>query len=297
MTAGTASAPATLVEPGSVDLVVTDLDGTLWDRANVVHPRTGAAVRRLQAAGVHVLAASGRRPASIRKVLAANGLMMPAVCIDGALGRDLTTNDDFHCAGFDTAIAVAVLEALLSVGIEPVVDIVAADDRDGVIGHAPSTHPDHARFIRTWTRREDLRRTVIQERILGFGLCGQADGVPERCATAMPDGVELISGPDSQYGGHAVAIRPPGVNKWSGVEAYCVRHGIAFDRVLAVGDGYNDRELLAGAAIACAVADGDPELVRSADHVIDPPTLGGWAAIDWTAAEQTRVVRRMSLED
>ena len=273
-----------LIDPGTVDLVVTDLDGTLWDRSNVVHPQSAEAVRRLQASGVHVLAASGRRPASIRKVLVANELMLPAVCIDGALGRDLDANVDFFCAGFETSTAVAVLDALLSVGIEPVVDVVAPDDRDGVLGASPSTHPDHVRFTQAWTRRADLRRTVAEEQVLGFGLCGQPDHVPLRCAAVMPEGVDLIAGPDGQYGGYAVAIRPPGVNKWSGVEAYCGRHGISLDRVLAVGDGYNDRELLAGAAISCAVAGGDPQLIASADHTIGPPSVGGWAALDWTAA-------------
>ena len=276
---------AVLIEPGRIDLVVTDLDGTLWDRSNVVHPLTVRAVRRLQDAGVRVLAASGRRPASIKKVLGANDLTMAAVCLDGALGRDFDTNEDFHRSGFVPELALDILERFLSAGIEPVVNIAARDDRDCVLGSSPSTHPDHVNNTRDWTRRADLHRIVSEETVLGFGLCGQPEEVIQRCKEALHAGLDLTSGSDTQYGGHGLAVRPPGVNKWSGVVAYCHRHDIATDRVLAVGDGHNDRELLANAAIACAVMGGDPELIRQADHVIGPPSAGGWSELDWTTQQ------------
>lgn len=269
------------IQPGGIELVVTDLDGTLWDGSQIVHPRTVRAVRRFQAAGIHILAASGRRPASIKKVLAQNGLLFPAVCLDGALGRDFAASEDFFCAGFGTETAVGLLDQFLSIGVEPVVNIAAPDDRDCVLGPSPSTHPDHVAFTRDWTIRADLHRVVSEESVLGFGLCGQPDATIQRCRAALSTGTDLTFGPDPQYGGYGLAVRPPGVNKWSGVVAYCHRHEIRLDRVLAVGDGHNDRELLANAAIACAVEGGDAQLTLVADHVIGPPDSGGWADLDW----------------
>ena len=46
---------------GAVELVVTDLDGTLSDAAERIHPATVRAVRDLEAAGIPVLVATGRR--------------------------------------------------------------------------------------------------------------------------------------------------------------------------------------------------------------------------------------------
>ena len=60
--------------------------------------------------------------------------------------------------------------------------------------------------------------------------------------------------------------------------------------MLAIGDGPNDRELLAGAAIAVAPADGHPDVVRDADHVVGSPRDGGWAEIlDLMLSRRSRV--------
>ncbi|HKO83530.1 MAG TPA: HAD hydrolase family protein, partial [Actinomycetota bacterium] len=69
------------------------------------------------------------------------------------------------------------------------------------------------------------------------------------------------------------------VSKWSGVLAFCKDQGLDPGRVLAVGDGANDVELLGAASIACVVAGGAPDALRHADHIIEPPGIGGWAAI------------------
>ncbi len=52
-----------LTSPPRIDLVVTDLDGTLWDGRGVIHPRTLWALKTLSAASVPVLAATGRSAA------------------------------------------------------------------------------------------------------------------------------------------------------------------------------------------------------------------------------------------
>jgi hydroxymethylpyrimidine pyrophosphatase-like HAD family hydrolase len=58
-----------------------------------------------------------------------------------------------------------------------------------------------------------------------------------------------------------VQVRPPAVSKWSGVLAYYAEQGIDPGRILAVGDGANDLELLDSAAVACAVASAPPAVL------------------------------------
>lgn len=67
----------------TIDLVVTDLDGTLWDAGERIHSRTLAALHELEARGVPLLVATGRRPRSAAQVLAREGLRPPAVLLDG----------------------------------------------------------------------------------------------------------------------------------------------------------------------------------------------------------------------
>jgi hypothetical protein len=81
------------------------------------------------------------------------------------------------------------------------------------------------------------------------------------------------------YGAHSCTATPIGLTKWTGVEVFCARVGIDPARVLAIGDGPNDTELLDAAAIAVVPASGHDVALRKADHVVGSPRDGGWAEI------------------
>ncbi len=74
-----ATAPMVGASLRAIDLVVTDLDGTLWRTEREVHPRVRAAWAELNRRGVPILAASGRRVASMRSSLGRYGWRPPAV--------------------------------------------------------------------------------------------------------------------------------------------------------------------------------------------------------------------------
>ena len=111
---------------GAVQLVVTDLDGTLSDAAERVHPASVRAIRALEADGIPVLVATGRRLRMACAVLEAAG---------------------------------QVLEAFAAAGLSPCVYV----DRPGVdlvVGDHPSTHPDHLARARPWVAVDDLAHVV-----------------------------------------------------------------------------------------------------------------------------------------
>jgi hydroxymethylpyrimidine pyrophosphatase-like HAD family hydrolase len=87
-----------------------------------------------------------------------------------------------------------------------------------------------------------------------------------------------VSGGD-QWGGHTCTVIPTGLSKWVGVLEYCAQEGLDPSRVLAIGDGPNDVELLTAAAVAVAPSDSCGEALACADHVVPPPQQGGWAQI------------------
>jgi hydroxymethylpyrimidine pyrophosphatase-like HAD family hydrolase len=263
---------------GAVQLVVTDLDGTLSDAAERIHPDSVRAVRALEAAGVPVLVATGRRLRMAWAVLEAGGLTGPAVVLDGALGLDLRDGRVFHQVAFPAGAARQVLQAFAAAGLSPCVYV----DRPGVdlvVGDHPSTHPDHLARARPWVATEDLDRVVETEPVYAFAVVGRPAPLLEPVPRLVgPAGSASIVG-DLIYGGSTVQVRPPKVSKWSGVLAFCAEQGLDPGRVLAVGDGANDLELLEGAAVACAVATASPAVLALADHVIGPPASGGWAAV------------------
>ena len=261
-----------------IDLVVTDLDGTLWDAEERIHERTLDAIKALEARGMPLLVATGRRPRGAEAGLARENLAPPAVLLDGAVGRDLATGETFHQVSFVREDALAVLEAFDALSLSPCV-YVNRPDADVVISDRPSTSARHLEILGSWATRGDVRRVVETEDVLCIGLAGLDRATLEQVPPRIAASAEAAVTDDGYLGGATLMVRPRGVSKWEGVLAYCEQHGLDASRVLALGDGQNDLELLAGAAVACVVSDGCDEALALADHVIEPASAGGWCAV------------------
>ena len=83
----------------AIDLVVTDLDGTLWEHPDHTPARTLEAVAEVESRGIPLLVATGRRLGSTRRPLEAIGLRPPAVMLNGSLGVQLASDERFHLGG------------------------------------------------------------------------------------------------------------------------------------------------------------------------------------------------------
>jgi hydroxymethylpyrimidine pyrophosphatase-like HAD family hydrolase len=264
---------------GAVQLVVTDLDGTLSDARERIHPASARAVRLLEAAGIPVLVATGRRLRMAAAVLDAAGAAVPVVVLDGALGIDLPAGRVFHRTAFPATAARDVLAAFAAAGLSPCVYV----DRPGVdlvVDEHPSTHPLHLARAFPWAARADLPAVVGTEPVFAFTVVGHPDPrrlEPVLSAVGAAGSASVVH--DLVYGGSTLQVRPPGVSKWSGVLSFCADRGLDPARVLAVGDGANDVELLESAAIPCAVTTAAPAALARARHLLDPPTTGGWAGV------------------
>lgn len=262
----------------SIDLIVTDLDGTLWNAEERIHQRTLEAVMGLESRGLPLLAATGRRLRSAATILARSDLFPPTVALDGAMGRELATGRSFHECTFELEAGTQVLKAFRRRGVEPCV-YVDLPQVEVFVGECPSTSSRHLANIGSWLGRGDLDRVVAEERVFAFGV---AAGDPVTLTAVIGDLGGWASGTvtrDLYYGGATLMVRPRATSKWEGVLAWCADQGLDPGRVLAVGDGENDIELLSAAAVSCVVSDGCEAALALADHVIEPATQGGWSAI------------------
>jgi hydroxymethylpyrimidine pyrophosphatase-like HAD family hydrolase len=261
-----------------IELVVTDLDGTVWEREECVHEGARDALRAVLAAGVPLLVATGRRSGSARRALATIGLAPPSVLLNGALGLDLATGDRFHRGGFTADEAGAVLAVFHDHGVEPCV-YVDHDDHPVRVAPVPSTHPDHVLSFGGDVVHGDLADVVATEHVLAFAVLG----IPGPAAHALGTALESVAEPhvdrDRSYEGYAVSVAPRGRSKWDGVVAFCAERGLDAGAVLAIGDGPNDVELLANAAVAVVPDDAHRAARAHADHVIRCAADGGWAGV------------------
>jgi hypothetical protein len=261
------------------DLVVTDLDGTLWHDEGVIHPATVEAFHRVTALGVPILAATGRRRGSTARGLGGLGALPPAVLMNGALGVDLQTGERFLLRGFDTADALAVLETFGDHGLDPCV-YVDHPDHEVVVSDTPSTHRSHLDSLVGALAEADLDATARQEAVLMFSLIGLPHGRLVAVADAIGDRAEVhLDRSFDVPGMAAITVSPRGLSKWDGVRAWCTHVGLAPARIIALGDGPNDVELLANADLALVPEVAHPAARDQADHLLPRPDDGGWAAV------------------
>ena len=261
-----------------IELIVTDLDGTLWELPASTPEVTRTALATVLAGEVPLLVATGRRVASTRAPLADLGVAPPAICLNGALGLDLTTDDRFHVGGFSAADAATVLSVFSNHGVDPCVYV----NRDGpsvFVSATPSTHPDHLRGFGTDVGVAALDDVIGTDTVLGFSVLGVDQAVAEALGLDLAGLASPHTDVDRQYGGFSFTVAPPTGSKWDGIAAFCAREGLDASSVLVMGDGPNDLEMLEAAAVAVVPEDAHVDALALADHVIGRASLGGWAEI------------------
>jgi Cof subfamily protein (haloacid dehalogenase superfamily) len=260
-----------------IDLVVTDLDGTLWHGHEEVHTGTVDAWRELERRGTRVMVATGRRLASTRDPLARLGLAPTAAVLNGAMIVDLHSGQRRFRHVYATDDAHAVLSAFHDHDLEPCIYVDHATF-DAFHGPEPSTHPGHLAALGSTASFADTSTIVANEPVLMFGIIGSRPDRLAAVAAAVRDVAEPHVSPD-QWGGHTITVTPRGLSKWVGVVEYCRQVDIDPGRVLAIGDGPNDLELLSAAAVAVVPSNGCAEALALADHVVPSPLEGGWATL------------------
>jgi len=261
---------------GDIELVVTDLDGTLWLNDLEVHPRVLNAWTEVGDRGVPILAASGRRVATIRDSLGRFGWQPSAVALNGAVGLDLRTGERFHSRGFDPSLARAVLECFRAQDLEPCV-YVDDPEVDAYVSDHASTHPGHLLGFGTAARIGDLEEVVASLTVLAFSLIGCPTEGLQSIVDGLAGRAEAHLSPSFSYDGGDLSVAPLGLSKWDGVVAYCGLHGVDETRVLAIGDGPNDVELLRNAGVSVSLDGSHPAALEVARHIVPSVLDGGWA--------------------
>lgn len=258
-------------------LVITDLDGSFWGRDLQCHPDTLAAVKELERERVPILAATGRRSRSAHNGMVLNGLEFPAVLLNGALGIDLSVGHQFHSHPFGAADATAIIDGLATLDLHPIMYVPDGTTR---AAGAVTTGSNHLATLSDDHITADPVEVIAEHEVLSFGMIGMDRGRLDAVSDVVPAALaETLVYPDHLHGGWSVHIQPAGISKWVGIEAYLAYSGMKPQRIIAIGDGTNDLEMLGQADVALGVDGGHSEALAVADHIIDHPTVGGWAQV------------------
>ncbi len=259
---------------GRYRLVVADLDGTVRSRRLGITPGVRAAVAAARARGVRVCVATGRMWRSAAPHVAALGADPPVILYNGGLLYDFAAARVLEERRLPRASARAVLAlARRDPGVQP---HLFQDDRVYVERRHPLTD--------AYVADDGLDYEVVP----GFDAVLEAGdphkllliGVPER-VVALQDAIRAAGLPV-----HAVRseptyleILPPGVSKGTALRAMMAALGVAREAVIAVGDSWNDLEMIEAAGLGVAMADA-PAVVRArARHVCPTSEAEGFREV------------------
>lgn len=252
----------------SFELVVLDLDGTLLDpdREAPVRPRVREAVQHAVQQGVGVTLATGRTWEYAQHRLQELGLGLPLVtgqgsglvAADGRILWESRLADDL--AERLTRLAGRMPEEVCFYFRERISNLLLIRQnraqRPAEVYHhllGPQTQVD-----------PHLNGYLPEHQVLKFVVFDEAEGAVERWA-------EWAGPQASVMRTHHLLVEgtAPGVNKGKGLERLIQHLGVARDKVLVIGDNYNDLPMfsVAGTSVAMGQA---PEAVRAAADWVAP---------------------------
>jgi hypothetical protein len=255
-------------------LLALDIDGTLLGSDRRVSLRNRDAVRAARAAGVRLVLVTGRRLPAARRIAEQLDPDVPLVLHNGALIVEDGRVIRYRPLALD--VARESIRAGRAAGADPVVH----RGRNGegqllVAGISPSNtllayyldkaHPDV-------TIVDDLERSLCEDpvQVMFGGGMQEVASLEGRLAQALGPRARLER---TVYPARGVAILDvidPAVSKAEAVAFLEARWGLVPITTLAIGDNWNDREMLEHAGLGLVMGNADPVM-----RALGLPTLPG----------------------
>lgn len=254
-----------------ITLLALDLDGTLLDSRGNISERNRSAIDNAREQGVHVALVTGRRFRDSRPVALELGLDVPLISHNGALTK--------HAATLQTVSVLPLpLDAAheaLRIGRRFGADALLSDDHEGlgvlVYDHLRGDNSAAQKYV-SWARRihgEEEGENAVQQvasleeymdhepiHLAFSGGCEEMDQLEEILKTELSSTVKILGTKYLEQDFTLLDIVNPAASKGAGVAAAAAELGVSQEEIMAIGDNYNDLEMLlfAGTGVVMANA-------------------------------------------
>jgi HAD superfamily hydrolase (TIGR01484 family) len=258
----------------AIRLIALDLDGTLLDSRGRVSERNRAALDEARARGVRLALVTGRRFRDARPLALELGLDVPVIAHNGALTK--------HAHSLETVAAVlmpvAAARAVVRVGREHGADALVSDDHVGagllVYDHISPGNTALAKYIE-WSRRvvgeeaaAAIRRVESLDEYLDHdplhvafsGGCAAMERLSVVLKEELGGGVKLLLTLYPKMDFALLDVLHPEASKGAGLSAVAAEQGLTREEVMAVGDNFNDLEMLEWAGTGILMGNAVPGL-------------------------------------
>ena len=259
-----------------ISLLALDLDGTLLDSRGLISERNRIAIDQARRQGVNVALVTGRRFRDSRPVALELGLDVPLISHNGALTK--------HAATLQTVSVLplpldAAREAL-QIGRRAEADALLSDDHEGlgrlVYDHIRGGNTAAHRYV-SWASRihgDEEGVNAVQQVAsledyldhdpihLSFsGGCVEMDQLEEILMSELGTSVKVLSTKYLEQDFTLLDIINSAASKGAGVAAAATELSVMREEIMAIGDNFNDLEMLLFAGTGVVMANA-PLLLR-----------------------------------
>jgi 5-amino-6-(5-phospho-D-ribitylamino)uracil phosphatase len=255
----------------AIRLLALDLDGTLLNSRGQISEANRLAIKQARENGVCVAAVTGRRFRDSRPIALELGLDAPVIAHNGALTKHALTLETVAVLPLPLMAARRAMEVGRSVGADPLV----SDDHEGlgllVYDHITGNNAPLLKYIRWATEvhgESDSVEAVRQvESLVDYldhepihiafsGSCSKMSELEQLLRSALGTGVKIFCTTYPEQDFTLLDIVNPSASKGAGVAAAATEMQLVPEEVMAIGDNYNDLEMLlfAGTGVVMANA-------------------------------------------
>ncbi|HLH22851.1 MAG TPA: HAD hydrolase family protein [Chloroflexota bacterium] len=254
-------------------LLALDVDGTLLDSAGVLQPRVRQAVRAAADAGCVVAIATGRRYHAAVAIAEALGLDAPLILHNGAVVQRAQSGEVLAEAPLPLPAAHAAAGIMAASGAQVVAfppprlgDVVIAGPAD-LDGELAALYLADCGLRVCRRPLDDLFEGVGPLTMVAMDSETRLDGVAAALATRADCRVTRNTFPLWGRRFHVLDVLAPETSKAAAVAALAARLGVPLAATVAIGDHFNDVEMLETVGLGIAMGNAPAEVRARAARV------------------------------
>jgi Cof subfamily protein (haloacid dehalogenase superfamily) len=252
---------------GTPLLIASDVDGTLLDEDEKITARTRAVVLAAVDSGVQFVLATGRPPRWVKPVVDALGFAPMAVCGNGAVIYDPSTDRIVSAR----TLSADVLGEVAEIATRVIPGAGLAVERVGRSAHDAATPQfvSSPGYEHAWLNPDNTEVSI--EDLLSAPaiklLIRKAGAESADMAAELAKHLGLQGDITYSTNNGLIEIVPLGISKATGVEELAHPLDITPEEVVAFGDMPNDVPMLQWAGLGVAMGNAHPDAVAVADEV------------------------------
>jgi len=266
-----------------IRLLALDIDGTLLDPQFKISPENLAALRAAHASGIELLLATGRRHDYALPVAQEIGVPCWLISSNGALIRS-SAGETFYSDRLPIATAIKLFRHMDAFRANAVITFDRQGNNALVLERLEELNQSISRWIQMNAHFiqyvSPLEEALTEDPIQAM-FCGRVASMEEaQKRLAEADFLAEISILKTQYDHRDLCILDilnRGCSKGHALRRWAQEHAIPREQIMAIGDNFNDLEMLEFAGVAFVMGNASQELKQSGWRVTGSNSESGVA--------------------